>query len=188
MKYTSQNTPIFTQALFVKFQSISGYAYQIASYTHNNVYNNTHLSVYVLYTYPQCYQLCTHVHSLLQYINCCLITSTNCWVHVQDLLDSGWKPMSPTEDQVDSMMTAMATYHVSDHHHRGHVRTLPAFILPGTVEDEEQEEEESALIAAVLPTHTAIQGWESSKELMPKRDAKIFQTNYSLTPLPTGQQ
>ena len=88
---------------------------------------------------------------------------------------------------VDSMMTAMATYHVNDHHHRGHVRTLPAFTLPGTVENEE-EEKESAPIAAVLPTHTATQGWESSKELIPKRDAKIFQTNYSLTPLPTGQQ
>ena len=59
--------------------------------------------------------------------------------------------MSPTEDQVDSMVTAMATYHVSNHHHHHCVRALPAFTLPGTVENEEEEEEkESAPIAAVL--------------------------------------
>ena len=75
--------------------------------------------------------------------------------------------MSPTEDQVDTMVTAMATYHSSDHHHRHHVKTLPAFTLPGTVENDE-EEKESAPIAAVLPTHTATQGWESPKELIPK--------------------
>ena len=63
--------------------------------------------------------------------------------------------MSPTEDQVDSMVTVMATYHNSDHHYHHCVRTLPAFTLPGTVEnEEEEEEEESAPIAAVLPTHT----------------------------------
>ena len=84
----------------------------------------------------------------------------------------------------------MATYHNSnDHHHHCHVRTLPALTLPGTVEnDEEEEEEESAPIAVVLPTHTATQGWESPKELIPKRDAKILQTNQSHTPLTTGQQ
>ena len=46
-----------------------------------------------------------------------------------------WKPMSPTEDQVDSMVTAMATCHSSDHHHCHHVKTLPTFSLPGTVEN-----------------------------------------------------
>ena len=96
--------------------------------------------------------------------------------------------MSPTEYQVDSMVTAMDTYHSSNHHHRCHVKTLPAFTLPGTVENEGEEEKESVLIAAVLPTHTATQGWESPKELIPKRETKVLQTNQFPTPLPTGQQ
>ena len=51
--------------------------------------------------------------------------------------------MSPTEDY---MATAMATYHSNDHYHRCHVKTLPAFILPGTVENEEQEEENAPIL------------------------------------------
>ena len=82
------------------------------------------------------------------------------------------------------MVTAMVTYHNSNHHHHYHFKTLPAFTLPGTVENEEQ----GAPIAAVLPTHTATQGWESPNELILKHDTKILQTNQSPTPLPTGRQ
>ena len=95
---------------------------------------------------------------------------------LQGLLECDLKPLSPTEDQVDCMVTSHISYS-EDHCHSKPVTQLPGFTLPGAVEDNGTDDSGS-------------EEWESPQRFteVSKHDTEVFTSEQTSTPLSTSQQ
>ena len=86
---------------------------------------------------------------------------------LQRLLECDLKPLSPTEEQVDSMVTSHISYS-EDYHHSKSAPQLPGFTLPGAV-----------------PEDTEMDEWENPQRFteVSKHDTEVFTSEQTSTPL-----